>query len=696
MTTTHRRTCHLCEANCGLLLEVEAGVVRSVRGNPAHVLSRGHLCPKAAAIGDLQADPDRLRRPLRRDGEGWTEIEWDVALAEIEARLTALGGAQAAIYVGNPTAHNYAIGTQLRDLRRALGVRALYSASTLDQMPHQVVQMWMYGHNALFPVPDVDRAHTVVIVGGNPLASNGSLWTVPDVRRRLRAVQERGGAVIVVDPRRTETAKIADAHHFIRPGTDPAFFLGLLVALDQAGAVAPGRLAAMLDDGWDAAWAQVRRFDLAALADHCGVPEAALRGIAAALAGPEPALVYGRVGVSTQEWGTLNAYLLQLINIATGNLDRVGGVMFTNPAVDLVTLLGRGSHGRFHSRVGGHPEALSELPAATLAAEILEPGEGRVEILVTVAGNPVLSAPGGRRLDEALARLALMISVDLYVTETSRHAHYILPPCGPLERDHYPMILAPLAIRDFACYSPPILERSPGALDDWEILAALAERASNARGTPKPAGVDPRVALDMALRASGRGLTLAEVEAAPDGVDLGPLAPRLPDRLQTADKKIHAAPPACLAELGRFAAELERRREPDPPGTLRLIGRRHLRSNNSWLHNSERLVKGPQRCTLLIHPEDAAAAGIADGDLVEVRSSVGAVELPAEVSDDIMPGTVSIPHGWGHDRPGVRLTVAGRHAGVSINDLTDPARLDPVSGNAAFSATPVSVSRRAP
>lgn len=692
MPAVHRRTCHLCEANCGLLIEVEADAVLGIRGNPEHVLSRGHICPKAAAIADLQVDPDRLRRPLRREGEGWVELDWDTALAEIGARLGELREAQAAIYVGNPTAHNYAVGTQLRDLKRALGVRGLYSASTLDQMPHQIVQMWMYGHNALFPIPDIDRAHTVVIVGGNPLASNGSLWTVPDVRKRLRAVQERGGKIVVIDPRRTETAKLADAHHFVRPGTDPALFIGLLLALDEAGAVAPGRLEAMLDEGWAKAWAALRRFDLAALAEHCGVPVASLRELAADLAGPEPALVYGRIGVSTQEWGTLNAYLIQLLNLATGNLDRAGGVMFSTPAVDLVALRGPGSYGRFHSRVGDHPEALSEFPSATLAAEIREPGEGQVEVLVTVAGNPVLSAPGGRQLDEALASLALMISVDIYVSETSRHAHYILPPCGPLERDHYPMFLAPLAVRDFACYSAPILAKAEDAKHDWEIVAALAQRASAARGTPEPAGVEPRAVLDMALRASGRDLSLADLEAAPDGVDLGPLAPRLPERLQTPDKLIRAAPEACLAELERFAGELERGREPG----LRLIGRRDLRSNNSWMHNSERLVKGPVRCTLLIHPDDATAAGVAEGDTVEVRSRVGAIELPAELSEDIMPGTVSIPHGWGHDRPGLQLEVASRHAGASINDLTDPQRLDPVTGNAAFSGTPVTVSRASP
>ena len=682
-TVTRTRTCNLCEANCGLLVELEGRTARSIRGDPDHVLSRGHVCPKATALADLQTDPDRLRRPMRRDGDRFVEASWEDAFQDIAERFSSIGAG--ALYLGNPNVHNYGIGTQIRALKKALGARGIYTASTLDQIPQQLVQMWMYGHNALFPVPDVDRTHTLVMVGANPLASNGSVWTVPGVKGRLKALQRRGGRVVVVDPRRTETAELADEHHFVRPGTDPALLLGLLVALDEAGLVNPGRLEPMLT-GFETARAAWRTFRLAELSAACGVPEAALRSIAEAIGGPEPAIVYGRVGVSTQPYGTLNLWLVQLLNIATGNLDRVGGAMFSTPAIDVVASTGPGSYGRFTSRVGGRPEVLSEWPTATLADEILTPGEGRVRALFTVAGNPVLSAPNGHRLDEALAQLDLMVSVDMYVTETSRHAHWVLPPCGPLEKDHYPLFLGPIAVRNYACYSPPLLEKEDGTLADWEIVRRLAGALGRATGRRVPTLPTPREVLDVGLRSSGHQLTLADVEAAPHGVDLGPLEPRLPDRLFTEDRRIHCAPAKCVEDLERFRAALGER-----PEGLVLIGRRHLRSNNSWLHNARRLVKGPDRCTLMIHPTDAAARDVRSGAEVEVVSRVGAVRLPAEVTDAIMPGTVSIPHGFGHGRPGTGWSVARAHAGVSINDLSDHERLDPLSGNAAFNGTPVEV-----
>ncbi|MGB7404228.1 MAG: molybdopterin oxidoreductase family protein [Pacificimonas sp.] len=692
MPTVHTRTCHICEANCGVLIEVECEDILSIKGDPDHVLSRGHICPKATALQDLQYDPDRLRLPQKKAASGWESIGWDQAFREIGARFAALGGAQPALYIGNPTAHNYSVGTQTRALRKALGVKGIYSASTLDQIPHQLVQMWMYGHNALFPIPDIDRTQSMLIVGGNPLASNGSVWTVPDVRNRIKELQARGGRLTVVDPRRTETAKIADAHHFIRPGTDPAFFLGLLLALDEAGLVDPGRVADMLDEDWPAIWDEIRRFDLADLAAHCGIPEADIRSLAAELGDEDPAIVYGRIGVSTQRWGTLNLWLIQLLNIAIGAMDREGGVMFSNPAIDLAGSAGPGTYDRFRSRIGDHPECIGEFPSATIAEEIITPGEGQVRALVTVAGNPVLSAPGGTQLDDALETLDLMVSIDMYVTETSRHADYILPPCGPLQKDHYPLALGPLAVRNYACYSPPIFEKAEDELSDWEIVAGLAAAIETAKGGSAANPRHPRDFLDMALQRGPHELTLAEVEAHPHGIDLGPHQPRLPDRLATSDKLIHTAPPLCREELTAFRTELAEAREPD---ALALIGRRHVRSNNSWLHNSKRLVKGPDRCTAMIHPDDAKARNIADGDDVEVTSRVGTITLAAEITDDIMPGTISIPHGWGHDRKGVDLSVATAHAGVSINDLTDPRRMDPVTGNAAFNGTPVTVRRSA-
>lgn len=688
MTIVHTRTCHICEANCGILVELDGDRVVSIKGDPDDVLSHGHVCPKSTAIADLQTDPDRLRRPVKRVGDEWVEVNWEDAFADIARRLAHIraGGGAGALYIGNPSAHNYGIGTQTAVVKQALGCRTVYSAGTVDQIPHQLAQLWMFGHNSLFPIADIDRTQTMLIIGANPMASNGSVWTAPGFRQRAAALRARGGQLIVVDPRRTETAEMADSHVFIRPGTDPAFLSALILALDEAGAIRPGRLEPMLE-GFEDALAALRRFDIPALSAHCGVAEADIRAIAARLGNGEPACVYGRMGVSVAAFGTLNHWLIQLLNIATGNMDRVGGVMFSTPAVDMVALSGKGAYGRTKSRVSGLNEIMSELPVVTLAEEILTPGEGQIRALVTIAGNPVLSTPDGRALDEALESLELMVSIDMYVTETSRHAHYILPPCGPLQKDHYPLSLGAIAVRNYAKYSPALLPMGEGEKADWQIIAEMGRAMLQAQGQPAPNLRTPREVLDGMLRASSHGLTLEQVEAAPHGIDLGPLQPgRLPERLYHPEKRIRCAPEQLLADLDRFATSMAGPRE-----GLLLIGRRHVRSNNSWLHNSKRLLKGPGRCTLMIHPDDAAARGIRNGAPVSISSRVGSVTAPAEVTDDVMPGTVSLPHGWGHDRKGVKLSVAATRPGVSANDLTDRKRYDPLSGNAALTALPVEV-----
>lgn len=684
MTSVRTRTCHICEANCGILVELEGARVVSIKGDPDDVLSRGHICPKATAIADLETDPDRLRHPVRRSPTGWERVSWEEAFADIGERYAALkaAGHEGALYIGNPTAHYYAAGMAFPGLKKALATPNVFSASTVDQIPHQLVQMWMYGHNALWPIPDIDRTQHMVIIGANPFASNGSTWTVPGIRQRVNALQARGGRLTVIDPRRTETAQAADTHLFIRPGTDAAFLIALLLALDEGGLVAPGRLAPMLE-GFDEALAALSRFGIPALCAFSGVAETDVRALAAALGAGEPAAVYGRMGVSTAEFGTLNHWLIQLVNIATGNLDRVGGAMFSTPAIDLVAGSGAGNRGRYRSRVSGYQELLGEFPVVALPEEIMTPGEGQVKALVVVAGNPVLSCPDGRVIDEALATLDLMVSVDMYVTETSRHAHYILPPCGPLSKDHYPLALGPIAVRNYAKYSPALLPMPEGEKNDWEILVELSRALALARGLAPANPVPPQVMLDGMLKR--RGLSLELLEANPHGLDLGPLeAGRLPERLR--DGRIHCAPPECLADLDRLAARMA-----EPEAGLLLIGRRHIRSNNSWLHNSPRLIKGPGRCTLMIHPLDAEARGIRDGALVRAETAAGAVEVPAEVTDAIMPGTVSLPHGFGHGRDGVQLSVARRRPGVSLNDLTRRDRFDPLSGNAALNGTPVEV-----
>jgi len=693
MPEIHARTCHICEANCGTLMTVEDGKVTKVTGNPEHVLSEGYICPKATAIPDLQNDPDRLRAPMKRTGENWEEISWEQAFSEIAAKHQEIvaGPKIAAMFLGNPNAHNYSSSFSMRGLTKAWGARGLYSASTLDQLPHMICQKWVYGHNALYPVPDIDRTMYMLCVGGNPLASNGSLWTVPNVKKRIQRLQARGGKFVVVDPRKTETAKIADGHHFIKPGTDTALFLGLLLALDEAGLVNPGRLMSMLKD-WDAAWAAVHQFNLADLSDYCGIPAADIRGIAAELGSGQPAIVYGRMGVSVVKHGTLNHWLIQLLNISTGNVDREGGVMFPDSIIDPVERSGTGSYGRYHQRLSGRPEVLGELPAAELAPEITTEGEGQIGALLTLAANPVLSAPGGRQLDDALETLDLMVSIDMYITETTRHADYILPPCGPLEKDHYPLFFTPLAIRNYAAYSPAILEMSEGAKDDWEIMADLEGAIRVAKGENEPpAKIEPRVILDQIMQSSPHKISLAEVEAHPNGYDMGPLKPRLPERLKTEDGLIHCAPDFPMKDLAAFKADFT----VPAAGSFSLIGRRHVRSNNSWLHNSHRLLKGPNRCTLMIHPDDAAGLGLSDGEIVEVSNHVGTVELPIEITEDIMPSVVSMPHGYGHGRKGVKLSVAAEKPGVSMNDLTDPAIVDDLSGNAVLNGVPVKIKKAA-
>jgi anaerobic selenocysteine-containing dehydrogenase len=691
MRNIHARTCHICEANCGLLVEVEGREILSIRGNPDHVLSRGHICPKATAIADLQDDPDRLHKPVKKVDGQWQEIGWEQAFSEIAARLLDLKGqgAKPAMYMGNPSAHDYGISTQISALRHAIGVKNLYSASTLDQIPHHVVQYHMYGHVSLAAVPDIDRCQYLVIIGGNPAASNGSIWTVPDFKKRVKEMRARNGLLVVVDPRRTETAKLADEHHFVKPGTDTALLIGILKSVFDAGLVDISRLEALLDDSWSAIEPALAGFDMERLSAHCGIPVATMQDMAAQLAADHPAAIYGRMGVSVCEFGTLNQWLIQVINIASGNLDREGGTMVPEPALDTINLVGRGSVRMANTVRGVMPSVMSELPMVTFADEMLREDDQRIRSLFVVTGNPVLSAPDGAKLDRALERLDLMVSFDMYVTATSRHADYILPPCGPLEKDHYPFFFGPLAIRNYASYSPAIFELQNGEKTDWEIIAELAREILAQDGQDVPNIREPRDVLDGMLRSSPAGLTLAEVEAVPNGIDLGPLRPCMAERLRTEDQKIHCAHPDFLAELQRFAASLDN----EQPDTLRLIGRRHVRQNNSWLHNSKRLLKGADRCTLMIHPDDAAARGLTDGVMASVTSRVNSVELPVEITDDVMTGVVSIPHGFGHGRKGVGLSVAQEKPGVSINDLIDTERFDPLSGNAVLNAVSVTVAR---
>lgn len=682
MPVTHRRTCHICEANCGVIVMAEGRDILSIKGDPDNAMSRGHICPKATAIADLQNDPDRLRRPMKRVGEDWQEISWDQAFAEIGEKTRAIMArdpASTALYVGNPNAHSYGNVLTSGDLKKALRTKNVFSASTVDQMPHHVANIRLYGHSGFWAVPDIDRTQTMIILGGNPMASNGSVWTVPDFRNRVKQLQGRGGELIVIDPRRSETAKIADRHIFVRPGSDAFLLIALLKTMQAKGLPE----AAAYVRNVDALWAALEPFDVADCLKRAHVDLADVEHLAERMLSG-PAALYGRMGASTQSFGTLTTWLVAVANIVSGQLDREGGLLCGAPVVDLLHLFGPGSIGKHHSRVSGHREVLGEFPSSAMAEEMETPGEGQIKALFVVAGNPVLSTPNGTRLDKALAGLDLMVSVDMYLNATSRRAHYILPPAGPLEKDHYGLFLLPIAIRSFAKYSPPLFEKDAETLADWEILRGLAGAISG----HKADGPTPREMLDQMMRAGPFGVSLEEVEAHPSGMDFGPLAAgKLPDRLKTPDKTIDIAPEEIVGDLVRLAAEPAAQL-----GTyLRLIGRRHVRSNNSWLHNSARLVKGADRCTLLIHPDDARARNLGDGGMAEVSSRTGSVQLKVEVTDDMMPGTVSIPHGWGHSLPGIRMAVAQAHAGVSLNDLTDETAMDPLSGNAALSGIPVEV-----
>lgn len=710
----HYRTCHLCEAICGVEIRVRGERIVSIRGDEQDPFSRGHICPKAVALKDVHEDPDRLRHPVRRTASGWQRVSWDEALDEAAARLVEIqarhGHDTVATYFGNPQVHSHSAllgGTQLV---RALRTRNRYTATSVDQLPHHFAAYFMFGHQLLLPVPDLDRTRFLLVIGANPVVSNGSLMTAPDVARRIKAIRQRDGRVVVVDPRRTETARIADAHHFIRPGSDALLLLGLLNVVFGEGLDRPDRLADFTD-GLDALREACRDYSPEQVEVATGIAAADIRGLARDFAGAEAAVCYGRMGASTQRFGSLTQWLIQSLNVVTGNLDRPGGAMFTRPALDaigLATGLGqRGAFDRRRTRVRGLPEFGGEFPAAALAEEMLTPGQGQVRALVTAAGNPVISTPNGRRLDEALASLEFMVSVDFYVNETTRHAHLILPPAFALERDHYDLVFHALAIRNTAKYSLPLFAPKRGTLQDWQIFSGLVQRIESRdparRGSLKQRlasrWLTPRRTLALGLRLGPHGagwnplsggLTLSRLARQPHGVDLGPLEPCLPGRLATPGRRIDLAPAPLVGDLVRLRTWREESRTARN-GELLLIGRRDLRSNNSWMHNSQRLVKGPLRCTLLMHPQDATRRAIADGSIAQVSSRTGSVQAVVELSDEVMPGVVSLPHGWGHDRPGVLLHVAGAHAGVSVNDLTDEQALDELSGNAALNGVPVLV-----
>ena len=736
MSRTALRICPLCEATCGLVLTIDDGRVSGARGDRDDVFSHGFICPKGASFAELDNDPDRLQRPMvRRDGE-LVEATWDEAFAAaaegLQRVIGATGGTSVGVYMGNPNAHTIAGALYGPAVIRALGTRNIFSASTLDQMPKHVACGYLYGNPLAFTVPDLDRTDYLVIIGGNPLVSNGSLATAADFVGKLKALRHRGGRLVVLDPNRTRTAEIADRHLAPRPGTDGALLFAVVHVLFDEDLVDLDRLADHVT-GVEAVRAAAAHFPPEQVSAHCGIEAEEIRTLAREIAAAPTAAVYGRMGTSTVEFGTVTSWLVDVVNILTGNLDRPGGVMFASSPIASAPRPARPGRGfitgRWHSRVSGHPEALSELPTVALAEEIETPGDGQIRAVITIAGNPVLSAPDGPRLSEALDTVDFMLSVDPYLNETTRHADVILPPPPPSRAGHFDIALSAAVVRNNARYSPPVLPLADGRPDECEILSRLALIVLGMGPDAEPTLVDDQVIagtlgkevadpdspvtgrsveeltamlpegrgyerrLDMMLRlgpfgdafgARPDGLTLQKLKDNPHGVDLGALTPRIPEILRTPSATIELAPEAILADIPRLHASLGNRDD----GFL-LIGRRNLRSNNSWMHNLPALSGGSNRCTLQIHPDDAARLGLTD--LAVVTGPGGKLEVPVEITDAIRPGVVSLPHGWGHSAPGTRMSVAAQHPGVNMNSLFDDSLLDPLSGNAVLNAVPVEV-----
>ncbi|MCW7466735.1 molybdopterin-dependent oxidoreductase [Leptospira levettii] len=713
MDQTHYRSCNLCEAMCGLQIEVKNGTIQNFKGDILDQFSRGHICPKGPELKSLYEDPDRIKFPIKRTNSGWEKVSWVEALSDIAIQIvdlqTKYGNDVVAIYNGNPNVHNY--GSMLYGQRFTSRIKTKnnFSATSVDQLPHQLLSYLMFGHQLLVPIPDIDRTTYFLILGGNPFASNGSLMTVPDVKKRLKAIQDRGGKYVVIDPRKTETAEHANEHIFIKPGTDVFFLLSLLNVIFEKKRNKPNSL--VNEEDLNSIQRLTNEFHPTVVSKITGIPMDTIERIAMEFVNAPSAVCYGRVGVSTQEFGALCQWLINVINIVTGNLDKEGGAMFTLPAVDLVgegsTMRSSpGSFNTYQSRVRKLPEFNDELPVSALAEEILTDGEGQIRVLATSAGNPVLSTPNGSKLEKALSQLDLMISFDFYLNETTKHAHYILPPTSTLEHDHYDLIFNVFAVRNTSRYNQPLFQPEEGMLHDWEIFSDLTKRIELVRsGKELPSELirtklTPASIIDHALKSGPYGskhnteiqMSLELLKNSPHGIDLGPLKKSFPERLYTKDKKIQLFPTLLQNDIPRLKTKFnEHLNSGHSNFPYLLIGRRHLRNNNSWMHNLPKLMTGKPRCTMMVHPDDASLLGISNHEEVIVESKVGKLRIPVEITDELMKGVVSIPHGFGHNRSGTNQKVATQFSGVSINDLTDDQSIDEFSGNAAFSGIQVKI-----
>ena len=696
---THYRNCNICEAMCGLEIKYQYKQIISIKGDQNDPFSQGYNCPKATALEDFYSDKDRLKTPIKRTEKGWVDISWEDAFTEIEQKFKAIqnehGKNALAVYLGNPNAHSVGNTLFLKPFMKALGTINRFSSASTDQMPHHVASNFMFGAGMLIPVPDIDRTDFMLIIGGNPVVSNGSMMTAPNVIGRMKAIQKRGGKIVVVDPKRTRTAKIADQHLFIRPEKDALLLFAMIHCVFASNGVNLRHLETMVE-GLDDVEKLAKTYTPEVVAEFVGIDAITIRTLASEMLAADAAVCYSRMGASTQTFGGLCQWLTNVLNIITGNFDRVGGAMFPQPAFDLLRNHKRGhksSFGKHHTRVRKLPFFNGEFPVATLAEEIQTEGEGQIKSLITVAGNPVLSSPSGHKLAEAFAGLDFMVSIDIYLNETTQYADIILPGTTGIENSHFDIFFNSFSVRNTVKYSPPLFEKDDEQRSDWQILKEISARMTNTPTDDSMLKVTPEMILDMELKSGPygeQGMSLQKLIDNPHGVDLGPLMPCIEARIKTAEGKVDLFPQLCADDLPRLNAVMAKAAR-DENYPFDLIGRRLVKSHNTWTQNSERLIKGKNPCTLEIHSEDAKALGIKKGQLVIVSSIVGKLEIEAVITDDIQQGVVSMPQGWGHNQKGTQMSVAATQPGVSINDLTDANRVDTLTGNAALNGTPVAI-----
>lgn len=703
-TFKHYRVCNLCEAMCGLEIEHDTEKVIGIRGDINDPFSKGSICPKGANYGGLHEDPNRLKKPLKKIENGWKEISYKEAFDEIEEKIGGIrnqyGNDAVALYLGNPTVHNFGFLMYLGQFKKVLNTKYSYSPTSMDQLPHHFAAHYMFGNEFFIPVPDIDRTDYMIILGANPAVSNGSMMSSAGIYTRLRNIKERGGKYIVIDPRKNETATLASEHHFIRPSTDVYFLLAMLHHIVKTEKVSLGHLSDHII-GFDHIEKVALSFSPDKVAQVVGIEAQEIERLTDEYVAAKRAVIYGRMGLSTQDHGGLCQWLLNVINICTGHFDTEGGAMFTLPAVDIIRDdKQRNVHGRWKSKVRGLPEFEGELPVSTMGEDMLVKGEDKIRALITNAGNPALSTPNAGQIEEALQGLDFMLSIDIYINETTKHADIILPPPSGLEIDHYDLVFNTLAVSNNVKFSQALFLPESGAKYDWEILQELMKRLSNSKWSFLYKWTTPQLLLKIALLIGpyGRlshisrlfsGLDLKKVKKSKHGINLGPLKSRIPEGLRTLDKKIHIAHDEFLKEVEGLDKKFEEVRRKQGGDKFLLIGRRSLKGNNSWMHNVEKLMKGKNRCTVIINSFDAQRLELEEGQLVRVKSSIGEIEVPVEITDKIMEGVVSIPHGFGHHGKGTAIPVAEANAGISVNSITDHSRVDGLTGNAAFSGQEV-------